>query len=235
MANSRVSTFDPFDVPFVASTSNFSKYFSLSISFRLTDVSSLSRNDCKSWTNPGISWFSWRLCEFSSNGDVALPLSQSNASLIIWLNPYLRIMENSSRNFPNFQFSGVWHRRISGKLIQYFFEILISGPELDRFLVYSSIFGWVFQKSVCVTPRNSKIDCWMSFPEIGLTHARIWLKLNRYSKFLVGGVFHKWIQLIPRKLANKGWWSCRGSLDRVRVWTNLDISGESLGFLNFLV
>ena len=32
-----------------------------------------------------------------------------------------------SENFPKFQFSGVWHRRISGKLIQYFFEISILG------------------------------------------------------------------------------------------------------------
>ena len=29
--------------------------------------------------------------------------------------------------FPKFQFSGACHRQISGKLIQYFFEILISG------------------------------------------------------------------------------------------------------------
>ena len=42
-------------------------------------------------------------------------------------------------NFPKFQFSEVWHRPISGKLIQYFFKISISwrawaGPISGKFI-----------------------------------------------------------------------------------------------------
>ena len=51
----------------------------------------------------------------------------------------------------------------------------ISRHELGRFLENSSIFGWVFQKSVWFTPRNSLIIIlqlnalfWMSVPPIGL-------------------------------------------------------------------
>ena len=54
----------------------------------------------------------------------------------------------------------------------------ISGHKLVRLLENSSIFWWVFQKSICVTPRNSsKIIFrpnslfWMSFREIGPKHA----------------------------------------------------------------
>ena len=68
------------------------------------------------------------------------------------LNSYWQIVENSSRNFPEISvFRGVshvaWHRPISGMLIQYFIE-------LDRFLENSSIFEWVFKKSVYVMPWN---------------------------------------------------------------------------------
>ena len=31
-------------------------------------------------------------------------------------------------------------------------------------------FGGVFQLSACVMPKSSKIDDWMSFPEIGPAH-----------------------------------------------------------------
>ena len=68
-----------------------------------------------------------------------------------WLTLIGKYWKTHQEIFPKFQFSGVLHRRISGKLIQDFSEIKISGHELDQFLVKSST--------------------WMSFPEIGLAYA----------------------------------------------------------------
>ena len=61
-------------------------------------------------------------------------------------------MENSSnRQFWNF---GALHRSIAGKLNQ--------NRELGRKMIFYEFRG--------VMPRNSKIDDWMSLPEIDLTH-----------------------------------------------------------------
>ena len=95
--------------------------------------------------------------------------------------------------FPKFQFSGVWHRRISGKLIQYYFEISISeawaGPITEKFIhkffvsthsvmvKYRDMSRTDLKPEIGLchatrfTPQNSKIDFWMSFPEIGLAHS----------------------------------------------------------------
>ena len=62
-----------------------------------------------------------------------------------------QILENSSKNFPKFQFFEAWHRPISGKLIHCFEFSISAAVILENF----SIFGWVFQKSVCVTPRKN--------------------------------------------------------------------------------
>ena len=46
---------------------------------------------------------------------------------IILFNPYWQILENWSRFFPKFQFSEALKRPISGKHIQFFLQIIISG------------------------------------------------------------------------------------------------------------
>ena len=87
-------------------------------------------------------------------------------------NPYWQILENSSKNFPEISVvravtqTGFWKNHPV-----FFSKCQFPGHELDRFLEISSIFGWVFQKSVCVMPQNYKMDSWMNFPKIGLTHA----------------------------------------------------------------
>ena len=87
-----------------------------------------------------------------------------------------RFLENPSSIFWNLNFRGMsWtdFRKIHPSIFsEYLFSFCtISGHETDRFLENSSIFGWFFRKSVCVTTQKSKIDCWMSFPEINLAHA----------------------------------------------------------------
>ena len=81
-----------------------------------------------------------------------------------------QILENSSEYFPKFKFSGRWP--ISGKFVQFFSKFQHSSHELDQFLenlsIYGSRSGSIFQKTVSVKPENSKIDNWMSFPEISL-------------------------------------------------------------------
>ena len=84
------------------------------------------------------------------------------------------------QKIPTFQFSGVRHRRVSGKLIQYFFRnfnfrglsvhIWMSFPEISpahaRQLKFLKNTGWVFQKPVCVTTRKTEFseNSWTSFP-----------------------------------------------------------------------
>ena len=105
-------------------------------------------------------------------------------------------LKTQTEIFPKFQFSRVLHRRISGKIIQYFFQISISGAwtgPISRTFIHQffvSICRWVFQKSARVMRHDSCLKI---------------LKLN------VGCVFHKSIQLIPRKFAEKseGWNQCR--------------------------
>ena len=65
------------------------------------------------------------------------------------LNPYWRILENSSKNFSEISVSGAWARPFSGKFIH-----------------------------ICVMPRNSfniifRLNAliWKRFPKIGLCHA----------------------------------------------------------------
>ena len=119
--------------------------------------------------------------------------SASVATLTVltsFLNSYWQIKENLSRNVHKISGYGAWHKPISGKFIQYIFEISISGAwtrpisgKLIHQLFLSTLsvfcnFGRVFQKSVCVTPRNFlnsifRLNAlfWMNFPEIGLAHA----------------------------------------------------------------
>ena len=120
-------------------------------------------------------------------------------------NHYWQILENSSRIyseisvfrrvtqtdfwqtqpvfFRNFNFRGMswtdfWKIHPSIFCDYLFSFCSISGYELDRFLENLSILRWVFQKSVCVTPRNSSKTIfrlfalfWKSFPEICPCHA----------------------------------------------------------------
>ena len=74
------------------------------------------------------------------------------------LHPYWQILENSSRNFSEISIS----EPISGEFVHHFFVSTYSVfvqyravHELDRFLENVPIFGWNFQFSVFVTPRNS--------------------------------------------------------------------------------
>ena len=85
--------------------------------------------------------------------------------------------------FRSFNFRAMISRKFIGSKI--------SGYELDRFLENSSIFGWVFQISVCGTPRNSLNIIFrrnalfsMSFPEIDLCHAQKFLnwRLDGFSR-----------------------------------------------------
>ena len=86
---------------------------------------------------------------------------------IFWFNPYWQILENSSRNFPEISVYRMWQRPISGKIIQ----IWTISPEIG--LGHAPIFykTWI---------SNHK-NWWMSFPEIGLCHAR---KTEISGKFL---------------------------------------------------
>ena len=60
------------------------------------------------------------------------------------------------KNFPKIKvkISRARHGPISGKRIPNSSKFQFPGHELARFLENSSIFGWVFQKSVYVTPQN---------------------------------------------------------------------------------
>jgi len=52
---------------------------------------------------------------------------QNIKKTIILFNPFWQILENWSRFFPKFQFSEALKRPISGKHIQFFLQIIISG------------------------------------------------------------------------------------------------------------
>ena len=99
---------------------------------------------------------------------------------------------------PKFQFSGVWYRRISGILIQYFFKISISE-------------AWA-------GPISGKpVHIWISFPDIGLCHApefiksyfsTIWL-LDEFSRdrssSYPGNLPNKYIFIWFKKLVSPRW------------------------------
>ena len=63
------------------------------------------------WQKSHDSWVQWKKLSLKNRPTLTL-ISKS------W--------KNHPEFFPKFRFSGVWHRQISGKLIQYFFEISIS-------------------------------------------------------------------------------------------------------------
>ena len=81
--------------------------------------------------------------------------------------------------FTKFQLSGAWHRPISGKSIQYFFEISITGAwagSISGKFIHQ--FLWVF--SFCKISGHDSwarpvfgklVHIWMNFTEIGLCHA----------------------------------------------------------------
>jgi len=68
-------------------------------------------------------------------------------------------------------------------------------------------FGLVFQKSLidCVMPRNSKIEDWITFPEISLADTP---NLNQTERFPINFGWMSFpsinLKLMPRKFANKG-------------------------------
>ena len=168
--------------------------------------------------------------------------------------------------FPKLQFPGFWHRLISKKLIQFFFQNFnfrgmswtdfwivhpsifceylfsfskISWHELDRFLENSSIFGWNFQKSVCVTPRNSKfifwlnVLFWMSFLEIVLAHTP---DLNKTESILVGWVFQRDGRPVSCPKIIKltiGWVFQKSVLLIPRIWTKLNRYSSIFFWMNF--
>ena len=105
--------------------------------------------------------------------------------------PYWQILENSSSFFRNFGFPGCDTDGFLENSSSIFSKFQFPGFELDRFLENSSIFGWVCQKLVRVTPRNFSniifqlnVLFWMSFPEIGLCHAPKFLnwRLDKFSR-----------------------------------------------------
>jgi len=101
--------------------------------------------------------------------------------------------------FLQFSFSGSSHRQFFWKTRPFeFFDwygISMSHTIYDMYNTPPNIPNFDLDefssKTACVTPQNSTIDVWMSFPEIGLAQTPILNKLNRYSKILVGWIFNK--------------------------------------------
>ena len=142
------------------------------------------------------------------------------SKLKLLFNPYWQILENSSRNFSeisvlrdvtyadfwkippiffrNFNFRSQTHfwkmyplLANPGKLIQKLFRNFgFPGCDTDGFLENSSIFGWVFQESVCVKSgflRISFFDYSDYFALLCSTiNALFWI-----IKLTIGWVFHK--------------------------------------------
>ena len=104
------------------------------------------------------------------------------------------VPENSSSIFPNWKFQSSFSGENRSVIFcVYLFSFCkISGHELDRFLENLSIFGWVSEKSIFVTPRYSlniifRLNAlfWITFPEIGLCH------VSKFLNLTIGWVFQK--------------------------------------------
>ena len=89
------------------------------------------------------------------------------------LNPYWQILENSSRNFSEISvFRGVTQTDFWKTHPVFFRNFNFRGvSRIDFWKIHPSIFcEYLFSFCIIsarVMPQNSKIDCWISFPEIG--------------------------------------------------------------------
>ena len=73
------------------------------------------------------------------------------------INPYWQILENTSRNFTE-----VWYWGFSGKLIQYFSEISISGAWARP------IYGTLIQPSILEFWGMAQADFWKINPKLSI-------------------------------------------------------------------
>ena len=115
--------------------------------------------------------------------------------------------------FPKFQFSGSWHRPISGKVIQCFFQNFnFRGMSVtDCWKIHPSFFV-VFSFYKILWHELDRLQIWTSFPEMGHfstkcsildEFSRNWpVSCPKIIKLTIGWVFQK--SVMPRKFSNKG-------------------------------